>query len=270
MKKGPDQTLTGGTWHHPAKGRGQPFQESAEIYSPGAPMSTLSGSDQSRPQEFSGYIGVPKGPVKQGPVPQSAPGHVPMEVVPSDRVRTTSAGQWSHPSGEREYIESPRKEEGKEVLLKNLSWLPIPRSMASRQIKAREPQTYPNAPHWAPKWCDILRNIFGIREWQSLDMNLWHSIEDALGHITKHRDIQVPYNPTYMLEVITNALKVVVPQKQQIRLLGAIERIEQDAQRGYRSPPPHLGQYGEELKLLPDGKEKNPRYNKHLQNRCEY
>ncbi|MCP4491964.1 MAG: hypothetical protein GY820_32370, partial [Gammaproteobacteria bacterium] len=73
-----------------------------------------------------------------------------------------------------------------------------------------------------------------------------------------------------MLEVITNALKVVVPQKQQIRLLGAIERIEQDAQRGYRSPPPHLGQYGEELKLLPDGKEKNPRYNKHLQNRCEY
>ncbi|MCP4491479.1 MAG: hypothetical protein GY820_29825, partial [Gammaproteobacteria bacterium] len=56
MKKGPDQTLTGGTWHHPAKGRGQPFQESAEIYSPGAPMSTLSGSDQSRPQEFPGYI----------------------------------------------------------------------------------------------------------------------------------------------------------------------------------------------------------------------
>ncbi|MCP4490655.1 MAG: hypothetical protein GY820_25585, partial [Gammaproteobacteria bacterium] len=61
MKKGPDQTLTGGTWHHPAKGRGQPFQESAEIYSPGAPMSTLSGSDQSRPQEFPGYIFVPKG-----------------------------------------------------------------------------------------------------------------------------------------------------------------------------------------------------------------
>ncbi|MCP4491575.1 MAG: hypothetical protein GY820_30350, partial [Gammaproteobacteria bacterium] len=142
--------------------------------------------------------------------------------------------------------------------------------MASRQIKAREPQTYPNAPHWAPKWCDILRNIFGPREWQALDMNLWHSIEDALGHITKHRDIQVPYNPTYMLEVITNALKVVIPQKQQIRLLGAISRIEQDAQRGYRSPPPHIGQYGEELKLLPDGKEKNPRYNKHLQNRCEY
>ncbi|MCP4485902.1 MAG: hypothetical protein GY820_01030, partial [Gammaproteobacteria bacterium] len=103
MKKGPDQTSIGGTWHHPAKGRGQPFQESAEIYSPGAPMSTLSGSDQSRPQEFPGYIFVPKGPVQQGPVPHSTSGHVPMEVAPMDRVRTTSAGQWSHQSGEREY-----------------------------------------------------------------------------------------------------------------------------------------------------------------------
>ncbi|MCP4493969.1 MAG: hypothetical protein GY820_42710, partial [Gammaproteobacteria bacterium] len=101
-------------------------------------------------------------------------------------------------------------------------------------------------------------------------MNLWHSIEDALGNIVLQRDRHVPYSPTYMLEAVTNALKVVIPQKQQVRLLGAIDRIERIVQRGYRTPAPNLGQYGEELKFLPGSKEKNPLYNKHLQNRCEY
>ncbi|MCP4494707.1 MAG: hypothetical protein GY820_46505, partial [Gammaproteobacteria bacterium] len=129
-KKGPDQAATSGKWHHPAKGRGQPFLESTELYSPGAPMSTLSGSDQSRPQveyhpEFPSYLGEPKIPVRipQSQIPQSATGFGPMEVAP-DRVRTARAGQWSHQGAERVYVESPRIDQGQKISLIQLMWTP--------------------------------------------------------------------------------------------------------------------------------------------------
>ncbi len=97
--------------------------------------------------------------------------------------------------------------------------------MTNLERVARTPQSNPQAPYKPFTWDSMLARIYTKRELASIDKPLWHTIEATRNKAVKERGTLLPYENTYQHELITNACKTVVLQRQPLWLCGAIDYL---------------------------------------------